>query len=84
MRSLSETFDLLDSRTPSRHAFTKVTAFATTLAVLVIVAANLLWGRRPLNGAEALLLAACLVAPYGLNGFRTFLALRQRGLDGPV
>jgi hypothetical protein len=74
MKPLSDLVDLTDAQ--GRHVHSKVLAFGVTAAVAVIVGLNLLVGDRPLTWPEAAILAALLVAPYGLDGFKTLVKLR--------
>jgi len=82
MKPLSDLADLVDES--GRHVHSKVLAFGVTVAVALIVGLNLLLGERPLAWPEAAILAALLVAPYGLDGFKTLLKLRFGGDVGVV
>lgn len=82
--TISDVCDLQDR--DGRHVHSKVMVLGCTFVVWVTVVLNLLWGTRPLATAEALLLGAVLLAPYGLDGLKTLLKLwrgkAQNGAGG--
>lgn len=73
--SLSDITDLYAR--DGKHSHSKVMVFGCTIVVWATVLVNLLWGARPLNTAEAVLLGAVLLAPYGLDGFKAFAKMRH-------
>ncbi len=76
MKPLSEIIDLKD---PSgrRNAHSKVMILCVTATVLLIVGLVLVLDARHLAWPDVAALGLLLVAPYGLDGYKTLLKLRS-------
>jgi uncharacterized membrane protein len=77
MKRLSEIADLVD---PSGHraAHSKVMILGVTTAVVLIVGLVLLIKGQHFAWPDVAVLGLLLVAPYGLDGYKTLLKLRSR------
>jgi hypothetical protein len=75
MTRIAEIADLLDA-SGQRHVHSKVMILAVTTAVVLIVGLVLVVLARHLAWPDVAALGLLLVAPYGLDGYKTLVKLR--------
>jgi len=82
--------EIADLQDPSgqRNAHSKVMILGVTAAVVLIVSLVLVFDAQHLAWPDVAALALLLLAPYGLDGYKTLLKLRfavqPPGSNGPI
>ncbi len=82
MNRISEVADLLD---PSgrRHVHSKVMVLAVTASVVAILVLVLVFKAEHLTWPDVAAVGLLLLAPYGLDGYKTLLKLRFGSAAAP-